>query len=270
MEETHLHTSRAEGLIDSHAHLDMQAFDKDREAVISRAWEAGLKAIITIGAGDNFSSNERAIQLADSEERIYATVGVHPHCAKDVEPHWLPRLKELAAHPKVVGVGETGLDYHYVHSPKESQRRVFGEILNIARELNKPVVIHDREAHEDLLEILRVDGRGIQGVVHCFSGDYEMARSCLDLGLYLSFTGVITFPKAERERDVIQRIPLEKILVETDAPYLAPVPKRGRRNEPSFVLFTAKEISRIRNQGLEEIAWTTSKNAKHLFGLAVS
>jgi TatD DNase family protein len=256
------------GLIDSHAHLDMEAFDKDRQAVIMRAWEAGLEAIITIGSGDTLYSNERAIQIASAEERMFATVGVHPHRASDVQPHWLTQIRAYAAHPKVVAIGETGLDYHYLHSPEEVQRRVFGEFLQMARELKKPIVIHDREAHGDLLEVLTAEGGGgVEGVVHCFSGDYGLARRCLDLGLYLSFTGVITFPKAEKERDVIRRLPLERVLIETDAPYLAPVPRRGHRNEPSFVIFVAQEIARIRTCSLEDVAAITSENARALFGL---
>jgi|YNPNPStandDraft_1061719.scaffolds.fasta_scaffold05877_5 TatD DNase family protein len=270
MEETVLDppTGSCPPLVDTHAHLETDAFEEDREAVLARAWECGLVALVAVGSGESIESNEKTVRLADEERRIFSTVGIHPHCAKDADPRWISSLEGLLRNPKVVAVGEIGLDYHYLHSPKESQRTLFRELLSLAREAGKPVVIHDRQAHEDLRDILATDGKGIVGgVVHCFSGDYRLASWCLDRGLYLSFTGVVTFPGAQRERDVVRRIPLERILIETDAPYLTPVPHRGKRNEPAYVIYVAREIARIRGTSLEEVAAVTTENAKKLFHL---
>lgn len=272
MEETPLDatTGSSPPLVDTHAHLEMDAFEEDRGAVLARAWECGLVALVAVGSGDSIESNAKTVRLAEEDRRIFSTVGIHPHCAKDAGPHWISSLEGLLRNPKVVAVGEIGLDYYYLHSPKESQQALFRQLLSLASDAGKPVVIHDREAHEDLMDILSTDGKGlVGGVVHCFSGDYRLASWCLDRGLYLSFTGVITFPGAQRERDVARRIPLERILVETDAPYLTPVPHRGKRNEPAYVLYVAREIARIRGTSLEEVAAVTTKNAEKLFHLSV-
>jgi TatD DNase family protein len=256
-------------LIDSHLHLDSREFDADRSEVIRRAWDAGLNAMVTIGAGGDLSECERAVRTAQGNAGIYATVGVHPHDAQAVPPDALDRLKELARHPKVVAIGETGLDYHYLHSPAAVQREVFRKSLLLAAELDLPVVIHSREADADTVALLKEagQGRGLRGVVHCFSGDYAFARQLLDLDLYLSFSGLVTFPKGEDVRDALRRIPLEKVLLETDSPYLAPVPFRGRRNEPAYVVRVAEKVAEIFGRPFEEIARITGRNVIRLFKL---
>ncbi len=258
------------GLIDTHLHLDMDAFESDREAVLARAWDKGLLAMVTIGVGETIERTTKALALAASQDRIFATVGIHPHDARHADTLMLSSINELASHPKVVGIGEIGLDYHYLNSPKESQRAVFEELLRIATKVQKPIVIHARDAYEDMKAVLGREGNSVVGgVVHCFSGDYSLARWCLDRGFYLSFTGIITFPAAEKERDVIRRIPLERILVETDAPFLTPVPHRGKRNEPAFVVYVVQEIARIKAQRMEEVARITTENARKLFNLPI-
>lgn len=257
-------------LIDSHAHLEAPEFDGDRAEVIRRAWEVGLKALVTIGAGGDLSTCRKAVETAGSCGGIYASVGIHPHDAGMARRKTFERLKELARHPKVVAIGETGLDYHYMHSPATEQQKAFRRSLEIARELDLPVVVHTREADKDTLAILKdalAGGGGAGGVVHCFSGDYAFATQLLDLGLHLSFTGLVTFPKADGVRDAIRRIPLERILVETDSPYLAPVPFRGRRNEPAHVVHVAKKVAEILERPYEEVAWATGRNAIRLFRL---
>jgi TatD DNase family protein len=258
-------------LIDSHAHLDAKAFDSDRPEVIERAWQAGLGAVITVGVGENLAEIERALSLSDEHEMVFATVGVHPHDAQKIEHDWYGRIEELARHPKVVGIGETGLDYHYMHSPKSAQREAFERFLRMGRKVDLPVVIHTREADEDTFSVLREareDGdQPLRGVVHCFSGDYPMARQVLDLGLHISFTGVITFPKADTLREVMKKIPLEKLLLETDCPYLAPVPFRGKRNEPARVVQVAETVATVVGRPIEEVARITTENVVRLFGL---
>lgn len=260
-------------LIDSHAHLDAPEFDRDRAEVIRRAWEAGLKALVTIGTGGDFSTCRNTVETAGSHAGIYATVGIHPHDAATVRPKTFEKLRELARHPKVVAIGETGLDYHYMHSPVSEQRKVFMRSLELAKGLDMPVVIHTREAEKDTLAILKetfASGGGsfAGGVVHCFSGDYGFAAQLLDLGLYLSFTGLVTFPKAEGVWEVIRKIPLDRILLETDSPYLAPVPFRGRRNEPAHVVHVARKVGEILGKSYEEVAWATGRNAIGLFRLS--
>ena len=256
-------------LVDSHLHLDSREFDADRSEVIRRAWEAGVKAMLTIGAGGDLSECERAVRTAQANEGIFATVGIHPHDAQAVPPDALDRLKALARQPKVVAIGETGLDYHYMHSPAAVQREVFRSSLSLAAELNLPVVIHSRQADADTVGLLKEawQGRGVRGVVHCFSGDYAFARQLLDMDLHLSFTGVVTFPKTDDVRDVLRRIPLEKVLLETDSPYLAPVPFRGRRNEPAYVVKVAEKAAEILGRPFEEIATITGRNVIRLFQL---
>ncbi len=258
-------------LIDSHAHLDARAFDPDRRQVIERAREAGLAAVITVGVGETLSEIEGAVALTDEWEGIFATVGVHPHDAQRIEPAWYGRIEELARHPKVVGIGETGLDYHYMHSPKEVQRNAFERFLRLGHETGLPVVVHTREADEDTLALLRdaVEDRGepLCGVVHCFSGDYPLARNVLDLGLHISFTGVITFAKAEPLREVLKKIPLERVLLETDCPYLSPVPFRGKRNEPARVVHVAETVAEVYGRPVEEVARMTTDNVVRLFRL---
>ncbi|MEW6442118.1 MAG: TatD family hydrolase [bacterium] len=256
-------------LIDSHAHLDSREFDEDRCEVIRRAWDAGLKAMITIGAGGDPATGERAVETAQRHAGIYATVGIHPHDAQMARPGDFLRLCELARHPKVVAIGEVGLDYHYMHSPARAQQEVFRQSLLLSAETDLPVVIHTRKADSDTLDLLREAQREreLKGVVHCFSGDYAFARSLLDLGMHLSFTGLITFPKAEPVCDALRRVPLDRVLLETDSPYLAPVPYRGHRNEPAYVARICEKTAEILGRPFDEIAWVTGRNVIRLFGL---
>ena len=254
------------GLIDSHAHIQGSEYASEVEAVVKRAQEAGVERIIVVGGAGEISSNTEAIALAQSFPHVYATVGMHPHDAKDVGTDELKRLKELTADPKVVAVGETGLDYYYDHSPRQVQRRVFAEFIAMARETNLPIVVHERDAAPDATDLLRAEGVGkLHGVIHCFTGDYDAARVYLDLGFYLSFTGIITFKNAQPLRDVVRQVPLERMFVETDSPYLAPVPHRGKRNEPAYVRFVAETIAKVKGLALEEVARVTTNNVRELF-----
>jgi TatD DNase family protein len=253
-------------LIDSHAHIQGKEYSGEVEAVIKRARAAGIEKIIAVGGAGDMSSNTDAIALAESFANVYATVGMHPHDAKDVGEDELRALRELTAHGKVVAIGETGLDYYYNHSPREVQRRVFKQFIRIARETRLPIVVHERDAAQEAAELLRAEGGGeLRGVIHCFTGNYEAARAYLDLGFYLSFTGIITFKKAEPLRDVVRKIPLDRMLVETDAPYLTPAPHRGRRNEPAYVRLVAETAANVRGITVEEVGRITSANAQNLF-----
>ncbi|MGN6715979.1 MAG: TatD family hydrolase [Candidatus Binatia bacterium] len=253
-------------LIDSHAHIQGNEYDGEVEAVIERARGAGVEKIIAVGGAGDMSSNTDAIALADSFPDIYATVGMHPHDAKDVGTEELRALSELTAHPKVVAVGETGLDYYYNHSPRDMQRRVFSQFIRMARQTGLPIVVHERDATKDAAELLRSEGAGeLRGVIHCFTGNYEAACAYLDLGFYLSFTGIITFKNAESLRDVVRKVPLEHMLIETDSPFLTPVPHRGKRNEPAYVRFVAETVAIVRGISLEQVARITSANAQNLF-----
>jgi TatD DNase family protein len=255
-------------LIDSHAHIQGKEYAGEVEAVIARAREAGVEKIIAVGGAGDMSSNTEAIALAKTFPDIYATVGMHPHDAKDVGADELKELKELAAAPKVIAVGETGLDYFYDHSPREVQRRVFTQFIQMARETALPIVVHERDAANDAAQLLRGEGEGkIRGVIHCFTGNYEAACAYLDLGFYISFTGIITFKNAEPLRDVVRRVPLDRMLVETDSPYLTPVPYRGRRNEPAYVRYVAEAVAKISGVSLEEVARLTTQNVQELFGI---
>jgi TatD DNase family protein len=252
-------------LIDSHAHLEMKEFDSDREEVIRRAGSEGVDFIVTVGT--NLKLSNKAVTLADKYENIYATVGIHPHDVSKTDQNTLDTLKELVkTRKKIVAYGEIGLDFFRNISPQEKQLELFGVQLELAKELNLPVVIHDREAHKQSLETVRASGVR-RGVFHCFSGDYEMARKCIDLGFYISIPGVVTFDKAKTIQDVAGRIPLSSLLLETDAPYLAPIPHRGKRNEPSFIVHTAKKVAEIKKITWEEVARETSANAINLFGI---
>lgn len=254
-------------LVDTHSHVDVARFDDDRDAVLDRAWKAGLDWLVVVGSGEGPEGARRALALAKAEERVFATIGVHPHEAKDWSLAANPEYRALAGDPKVVGVGEIGLDYHYMHSPREDQQARFREFLTLGGELQKPVVVHSREAPDDTAAILREMRNAYPGgVMHCFSGDYAMAKAYLDLGLYLSISGVVTFKKADDLRDVVRRVPVENLLVETDCPYLTPAPHRGKRNEPAFVPFVAEKIAEIKGLSFEDVARITSLNARKLFG----
>lgn len=251
-------------LIDTHAHIEMKEFDPDRDEVVKRAGEAGVKYLISVGSNLNGSKN--AVDISERYENVYASVGIHPHDVKEIDETTLPALRELASSDKVVAIGEIGLDYFKEFSPKEIQIKRFRELLRLAKDLNKPVIIHDRDAHEDTLRILKEE-RVKNGVVHCFSGNCEFAKETLKLGFYISFTGVITFPKSGDARMAVEAVPIERLMVETDCPYLAPVPHRGKRNEPAFVTEVAGAIAKIKGLSFEDVARITTLNAKELFGI---
>ncbi|HLE41655.1 MAG TPA: TatD family hydrolase [Nitrospirota bacterium] len=253
-------------LIDTHAHLEMREFSDDRDDVIQRAREAGVEYIVTIGT--TVESSRDAVMLADKYDFIYAAVGIHPHEVKDILHPAYEILRHFAQHKKVVAYGEVGLDYHYEHSPRTDQKRKFRDMLREARELGLPVIIHDRDAHEDTLQILSEEwSPDLGGVMHCFSGDTEMANKVIEMGLSISVAGPITFPKAESLREVVRQIPIEHLLIETDSPYLAPQAVRGKRNEPAYVRHTAAAIAAIKGLSFDDVARITSFNAMQLFGI---
>lgn len=252
-------------LIDTHTHLDDARYDADREATIERARQAGVGAFVTIGC--DLVTSRSAVALADRYPDIYASIGVHPHEVKHIGDDWYGELRRLARAEKVVAYGEIGLDYHYNHSAPKEQRERFREQLQLAKELHLPVIIHTREAQEDTIKILREEQAAeVGGVFHCFSGDAWLAKDALDLGFYLSFSGILTFNNAGMLRDIAKQTPLDRILIETDCPYLTPVPHRGKRNEPAFVAHVAKQLADI-HPGLtvEHIEQATADNAKRLF-----
>ena len=254
--------------VDSHAHLDGDVLHPQLPQVLDRAREAGLTDIICIGASDGFDSNPKTLEVAERHDGIHATVGIHPHDAREVDDEVIEKIRLLADHPKVVAIGEMGLDYYYDSSPREAQQDAFRRFLAIAREVNKPIVVHTRDAEDDTLAILKDEGADeMGGVIHCFTGTEKLATGALDLGFYISFSGVLTFRNAESLRSIAADLPRDKVLVETDCPYLAPVPKRGKTNEPSYVIHTAGKLAELWNQDLEEVKTTTGENAVRLFGL---
>lgn len=253
-------------LIDTHCHLDMEAYADDLDTVIAAATRHGVTRIITIGI--DVSSSEKAVELSSRYDNVFATVGIHPHDALQATPEAYARLHTLAGQPRVVGYGEIGLDYVKNYAPREVQLRAFSEQLAVARELDLPVVIHDREAHDDTLHLLRDVGPFARhGVMHCFSGDVKLAAAVLDLGFYISIPGVATFANAQSLREVVKMVPIQHLLLETDGPFLAPVPFRGKRNEPKLMLYTAQLVAEIKNVPLEEVATATTANAIRLFKL---
>ena len=255
-------------LTDTHTHLDFPHFDGDREQVIGQALAAGVGAIVDIGT--DLASSQAAVALAEAYPQIYAAVGVHPHDAKTLTEETLEELGVLALHPKVVAIGEIGLDFFRDLSPRDKQRQAFQQQLALASEVGKPVIIHDRDAHSEVMAILRrwiEGGHQPAGVLHCFSGDLAMAQEAIELGFYISIAGPVTFKNARRLRELVRQLPLEKLLVETDCPYLTPHPHRGKRNEPAYVKLVAQEVARIKEMSLEEIARITSNNAQALFAL---
>ncbi len=253
-------------LIDTHAHLEMREFNDDREDVIKRAREAGVEYIVTIGT--TIESSRDAVLLADKYDFIYAAIGIHPHEVRDILHPAYEIIRHFAQHKKVVAYGEIGLDYHYEHSSRTDQKRKFRDMLREARELDLPVIIHDRDAHEDTMQILSEEwSPDLGGVMHCFSGDAAMAERLIEMGFSLSIAGPVTFPKAEALREVVRQIPIEHLLIETDSPYLAPQPVRGKRNEPAFVRHTAEAIAKIKGLSFDDVARITSFNAMQLFGI---
>lgn len=255
-------------LIDSHCHLDHEQFNADRDAVIERALEAGVERMLAIGAGDGPPDLEAGIRMADRHSAIFATVGVHPHEASKATSDTYRQLAELLKHPKVLALGEIGLDYHYDFSPREVQRDVFAEQMRVAADARKPIVIHTREAWADTLALIERHWTptGLPGIMHCFSGGPAEAERCLALGFYLSFGGIVTFPKSLDLQEAAKMVPSNRMLVETDAPYLAPVPKRGKRNEPAFVIETARKVAALRGETLESVAAATTANFLTLTG----
>ena len=253
-------------LVDSHCHLDDPQFDADREAVIERALASGVRTLLAVGTGEGPPDLEAGIRLAEAHAAVLATVGVHPHDARKAGPETWQRLEALLSHPKVVGVGEIGLDYHYDNSPRDQQRLAFVEQMAIARRARRPIVLHTREAWEDTWRLLEEHWvpSGLAGIMHCFSGGPEEARRALDMGFHLAFGGVATYPKANRVREAALITPLDRLLVETDAPYLAPVPMRGKRNEPAFIVETARRLAELRGEALDELAEATSANFRRL------
>jgi TatD DNase family protein len=262
--------------VDSHAHLDGKQFDADREQVVARAREAGVQTIVAIGNGDGPEQVDCGIRLAEKYDFIYATLGIHPHEAKLADEAAYQKMERLARNPKVIAWGEIGLDYFYDHSPRELQKTVFVRQMELAAAAKLPIVIHCRpsdgsdNAWEDCLGLMREHwaAKGLGGILHCFTGNWPQAKRALDIGFMISFAGNITFPKAQQIRDAALEVPLDCMLIETDSPYLAPVPHRGKRNEPAFVKETARKLSELRGISPEEAGAQTSHNFYKFFKLA--
>lgn len=249
-------------LFDTHAHYDDEQFDNDRDALLSAMPESGVTLIVN--AASSLESSEKALKIAEAYSFVYATVGVHPHDAKTMDDTTLTRLEKLTGHPKVVAVGEIGLDYHYDHSPRDIQQKRFREQLELARTVKLPVIIHEREAPQDVLGIL-CEFPDVRGVFHCYSGSWETAKILLDKGWYLSFTGVITYKNARRSHEVIEKMPRDRIMIETDCPYLSPEPMRGRRNSSLHLRYTAEKLAELLHISFEEAAALTMENGKRFF-----
>lgn len=253
-------------LFDTHTHLTDVAFDEDREEVIRRAEQAGVSLMVNVGYSRE--TIPPTLALAEQHDSIYAAVGWHPQQAKEMTPQDLAWLEELAAHPKVVALGEMGLDYYWDTSPKEVQQTVFREQIALAKRVNKPIIIHNRDAHQDVVTILREENaQEVGGVMHCFSGSVEIAEQCLELGFYISFGGPITFKNAKKPKEVAKTIPLDRLLIETDSPYLTPHPFRGKRNESSYVTYVAESLAEIHGLTYEEICQITMENGRRLFSI---
>jgi TatD DNase family protein len=254
-------------LIDTHCHLDFDRFDDDREAVVRRAEEAGVRRIIVPAL--DLQNCQNVLDLASKYAHVYAAVGVHPNSTSAWEASWLDQVRRFAHHPKVVAIGEIGIDYYWDDSPKEIQHKSFSAQLNLAADLDLPVIIHNRDAGEDVIRLLaksRLAGGEKSGVLHSFSADWHIAEAALEMGFYIGITGPVTFKKADGLRDIVAKLPLNRILVETDAPFLAPQPRRGKRNEPSYVTFVAEQIALLHDLSIEELSKITTANAHRLFG----
>jgi TatD DNase family protein len=255
-------------LIDSHAHLEMPEFKGDLDAVIQRAKESGVEYIFTVGTEKK--DWKKALEIANSHPSIYAILGVHPHNVKEIDDETYPMLKELCRGGKVKAFGEIGLDFFRNLSPRDIQLKRFREQIELAKELGLPIVVHDREAHQETQEILKSEkAEECGGIIHCFSGDYEMAKVCIDMGFYISIPGSITFKNAESFREIVKKIPLEFLLVETDAPFLTPEPFRGKRNEPSYVRYTAQKVAEIKKVSLEKLSEVTTENTMRVYRMKV-
>ncbi len=255
-------------LFDSHAHVDGPEFDADRDEVLARARAAGVRRIVVIGAVGEPASAERAVALAERDPHIWASVGTHPHDVEHMTPAWWAVHERLALHPRVVAIGETGLDFYYDHSPRQAQAEAFVRFLDLARRVGKPVICHIRDAHPEAIAILRDHNAGeLGGIIHCFTGTPDDAAAYVDLGLYVSFSGIVTYKTAQPIRDAVGRVPLDRILIETDCPYLAPLPRRGRRNEPAYVVHTAQVVADCAGVPLDELAAATVANTCAVFRL---
>jgi TatD DNase family protein len=256
-------------LIDSHAHLEFPQFDEDRDAVLQRARDVGVNALLAIGSASGPGKSAVAIPFAEQHDWIYASIGIHPHEAKLAQEEHFAELERLAAHPRVIAWGEIGLDYYYDHSPKDVQHAVFRRQLAQARAVKLPIIIHCRDAWSDCLQVLEEDWRasGLGGILHCFTSTLEDARRGLDMGFLVSFAGNMTYPKAQNLRDVARELPLDRLLIETDSPFLAPQGRRGKRNEPAFVAEVARTLASVRNLAPEEAAAATAANFRRFFRL---
>lgn len=253
-------------LFDTHVHLNADQFKEDVDLVIERAIENGVEKLVVVGFDEETIVG--AIELAESYDCIYAAVGWHPVDAIDMTEKHLQWLEELASHPKVVALGEMGLDYYWDKSPKEVQKEVFRKQLQLAKKVNLPVIIHNRDAHDDIVKILKEEKAStVGGIMHCFSGSLEIAKECLRMNFYISFGGPVTFKNAKRPKEVAIEIPLDRILIETDCPYLAPHPYRGKRNEPALVKLVAEEIATLKGSSYEHVAQVTTDNAKKIFNI---
>jgi TatD DNase family protein len=256
--------------IDSHAHIDGHEFDADREEVIQRAHAAGVSLILNVGTGDPHSGAfERAVELGQQHDSVYTAIGTHPHDARLYDDAAEEKIKNLINNDHVIAWGEIGLDFHYDNSPRDVQIEVFKRQLRAARECDLPVVIHTREAEAETIEILKSEYEDAErrGVFHCFSGSMELAQRALEIGFMISFSGIVTFKKADELREVAKQVPIDRLLVETDCPYLTPIPYRGKRNEPAYVVEVARCLAGIHSVELEEMGRITSENFNRFFGL---
>lgn len=253
-------------LFDTHVHLNAEQYEDDLQEVINRALEKGVQNMVVVGFDE--PTIKKAIQIAETYDFIYASVGWHPVDAVDMTDEHLAWIEELAQHPKVVALGEMGLDYHWDKSPKEVQKDVFRRQIRLARKVNLPIIIHNRDATEDVVTILKEEHvEEVGGIMHCFTGSIEVAKQCMDMNMYISFGGPVTFKKAKKPKEVATELPLDKLLIETDCPYLTPHPFRGKRNEPGYVSYVAEQIAELKGITYEELADITTANAKKLFGI---
>jgi len=257
-------------LIDSHAHIDYPQFAEDRDAMLHRAREAGVQALLAIGTGPGPAKLDAALPYAEQHDWIYTSIGIHPHEAKEATPQHFDQLARLARHPKVIAWGEIGLDYFYDHSPRGVQADVFRTQMHLAHAAKLPIIIHCRDAWDDCLALIEQHWQptGLGGILHCFTSTLAHAKRGLDMGFLVSFAGNSTYPKAQAIRDVAKELPLNRMLIETDAPFLAPQPFRGKRNEPAYVTEVAKTLATVRNLPAEELAATTASNFRRFFGIA--
>lgn len=254
-------------LFDSHAHLDDKRFNNDRARVIERAKENNIGLIVN--PGSSFETSNEAIKLSQQYDMIYAAVGVHPHNAKSMDDQMLKLIENMAKKDKVVAIGEIGLDFHYDNSPRDIQKKWFRAQVKLAKKLGLPIIIHDRDAHMDVMEILKDEDAFENGVLlHCFSGSAELARQYVELGAYISLAGPVTFKNARKPKEVAKEVPLDRLMIETDAPYLTPEPHRGKRNESSYVQYVCQEIADLKDLSFETVAKATKENAKRYFGIS--